>query len=228
MAKKSASKPPDPWPTWCSSIAQASAIMGIDKPIIRRAKAAGAPGFAGSRVNPRVVADWIHENDPVKSAPVSGAAPIRRDLKDEVADLDSMLAQVDALAKESMAGGGVTVALELLAQRKSLSDQRNAAMVQLRRQGRTEDDSVPRQEVERLAHALAYNAAVGLQRAASKICDALKGISDPIQMHPIVTDILICDAFIAPFDHACNLPAGHGVPSWLFESIKRGAEEFVE
>jgi len=228
MAKNSADKPPDPWPTWCSSIAQASAIMGVEKSIIRRAKASGAPGFAGSRVNPRVVADWIHENDPVKSAPVSGVAPIHRDLKDEVADLGSMLAQTDALAKEYMAGGGVTVALELLEQRGSLAKQRNDAMVQLRRQGRTEDDSVPRQEVERLAHALAYNAAVGLQRAASKICDALKGISDPIHMHPIVTDILISDAFIAPFDHACNLPAGHGVPSWLFESIKRGAEEFVE
>lgn len=202
--------------------------MGIEKSIIRRAKASGAPGFAGSRVNPRVVADWIHENDPVKSLLLPGAKPTIRDLKDEIADMSIMLAQVDKMAQQAMAIGDVNETLRIMCERGSLAKQRNDAMVQLRRQGRTEDDSVPRQEVERLAHALAYNAAVGLQRATSKICDALKGISDPIQMHPIVTDILISDAFIAPFDHACNLPAGHGVPSWLFESIKRGAEEFVE
>lgn len=227
MAEKSTGNPKQP-KAYCSSMAQAAALMGVSKQTLRSAKAQGCPGFIGSRVYMEEVKHWLDTQAAKSPAQSAGARPQVRDLKDEIADLNEMLVQVDVTAKECMANGQLSMGLDFLAQRKSLSDQRNAAMVQMRRQGRTEDDSVPRQEVERITRAIARNAATGLQLAVNKVCDRLKGISDPVEMHPIVTDILVSDVFVSPFDQACNLPAGHGVPSWVFDAIKAGVAEFIE
>jgi hypothetical protein len=227
MAKKPDGNPKQP-KAYCSSMAQAAALMGVSKQALRSAKAQGCPGFIGSRVYMDEVRHWL-DTQAVKAPERSDAVtPRARDLKEEIDDLNVMLVQVDSVAKECMANGQLTTGLEYLSQRKSLSDQRNAAMVQMRRQGRTEDDSVPRQEVERITRAIARNAASGLQLAANKICDRLAGISDPVEMHPIVTDVLVSDVFVSPFEQACNLPAGHGVPSWVLDAVRAGVAGFVE
>ena len=159
---------------------------------------------------------------------LEGAEPTARDLRDEVADLGAMLTQVDQLAKQAMRSGDVTQGMDLLAQRKTLSEQRNAAMVQMRRQGKTEDDSIARPEVERLVRALAYNAALALQRAAVEVIHKLDGITDPTAQHPIVTDILIAGVYLAPFEQAVNLPAGHGLPDWLVSAMRKSVDDMTE
>lgn len=216
-------------PAYASSMAQAAAMMGVPKSTLKAAKAQGAPGFVGSRVYMEEVRFWL-DTEAAKRPQVQteGAAPIQRDLRQEIADLNTMLCQVDQNAKQSLATGSITTALELLQQRKALSDQRNAAMVQARRQGKTEDDSISRQEVERIARALAYNAALGLQRAAVNIVDKLDGITDPKAQHPIVSDVLISEVYLAPFDQALNLAAGHGLPDWCVAALRSGVDLQVE
>lgn len=216
-------------PAYASSMAQAAALMGVPKSKLKAAKAQGAPGFVGSRVYMQRVRVWL--DDQAAKTPVvetEGAAPTQRDLRQEIADLNAMLSQVDQTAKQSLASGAIPTALELLQQRKALSDQRNAAMVQARRQGKTEDDSISRQEVERLARAVTHNAAIGLQRAAVNIVDKLDGITDPKAQHPIVTDVLIADVYLAPFEQALNLAAGHGLPDWLVAAFRSGIDLQVE
>jgi len=228
MAKKPDVNPKQP-KAYCSSMAQASALMGVNKQRLKSAKAQGCPGFIGSRVYMDEVRAWLDAQ--AAKTPVvetEGAAPVQRDLRQEIADLNAMLCQVDQTAKQSLASGAIPTALELLQQRKSLSDQRNAAMVQARRQGKTEDDSISRQEVERIARALTHNAALGLQRAAVKIVDKLDGITDPKLQHPIIVDVLAVDAYLAPFEQALNLPAGHGLPDWLVSAIRSGVDLQVE
>lgn len=216
-------------PAYASSMAQAAAMMGVPKSTLKAAKAQGAPGFVGSRVYMDEVRFWL-DTEAAKRPQVQtdGAAPIQRDLRQEIADLNAMLSQVDQTAKQSLATGAIPTALELLQQRKALSDQRNAAMVQARRQGKTEDDSISRQEVERIARALAYNAALGLQRAAVNIVDKLDGITDPKAQHPIVSDVLILEVYLAPFDQALNLAAGHGLPDWCVAALRSGVDLQVE
>jgi len=214
---------------YASSMAQAAAMMGVPKSTLKAAKAQGAPGFIGSRVYMEEVRFWLDAEAKKKpQAQTDGAAPVQRDLRQEIADLNAMLCQVDENAKQSLATGAITLALELLQQRKALSDQRNAAMVQARRQGKTEDDSISRQEVERLARALAHNAALGLQRAANKLVDKLDGITDPRLQHPIIVDALATEAYIAPFEQALNLAASHGLPDWLVSAIRTGVDLQVE
>lgn len=228
MAKKPDGNPKGT-PAYASSMAQASALMGVPKSTLKAAKSQGAPGFVGSRVYMSKVRAWLDEQ--AAKSPVvetEGAAPVQRDLRQEIADLNAMLSQVDQTAKQSLLTGAIPTALELLQQRKALSDQRNAAMVQARRQGKTEDDSISRQEVERLARAITHNAALGLQRAATKLVDKLDGITDPRLQHPIIVDVLAVDAYLAPFEQALNLAAGHGLPDWLVSALRSGVDLQVE
>lgn len=204
-------------------------MMGVPKSTLKAAKAQGAPGFVGSRVYMEEVRFWLDTQAAKQpQTQVDGAAPVQRDLRQEIADLNAMLSQVDQTAKQSLATGAIPTALELLQQRKALSDQRNAAMVQARRQGKTEDDSISRQEVERIARAITHNAALGLQRAAVKLVDKLDGITDPRLQHPIIVDVLAVDAYLAPFEQALNLAAGHGLPDWLVSSLRSGVDLQVE
>lgn len=151
----------------------------------------------------------------------------KRDLKEEVETLERMLLLVDRQA-EHLARTDILVALPLLEQRQALSRQRNDALVQLRRQGRTEDDSIPRPEVERIAHALAYNAALGLQRLADDLADKLKGVTEPVEIHRILTGGLVASAYLTPFQQAVELDAGHGLPHWVVEAMVGAAKGMTE
>ena len=216
-------------PAYASSMAQAAAMMGVPKSTLKAAKAQGAPGFIGSRVYMEEVRFWLDSQVAKGSAPmVDGVTATQRDLRQEIADLNRMLTQVDQGVQQSFASGAMELGLQILQQRKPLSDQRNAAMVQARRQGKTEDDSISRQEVERLARAIAHNAALGLQRAANKLVDKLDGITDPRLQHPIIVDALATEAYLAPFDQALNLAASHGLPDWLVSAIRSGVDLQVE
>ncbi|MEY3274961.1 MAG: hypothetical protein RL153_226, partial [Verrucomicrobiota bacterium] len=64
---------PATWPAYCGSMAQAAALMGIPKGVLRMAKARGAPGFIDSRVRPKLVAEWLEKNNPAAVAPPSSA-----------------------------------------------------------------------------------------------------------------------------------------------------------
>lgn len=220
---------PKKLPAYASSMAQAAAMMGVPKSTLKAAKAQGAPGFVGSRVYMEEVRFWLDSQSAKESiAQADGLPATQRDLRQEIADLNRMLAQVDQGVQQSFASGALELGLQILQQRKPLAEQRNAAMVQARRQGKTEDDSISRQEVERIARALAYNAALGLQRAAVNIVDKLDGITDPKAQHPIVSDVLISEVYLAPFDQALNLAAGHGLPDWCVAALRSGVDLQVE
>ena len=227
---------PSTWPAYCGSMTQAAAIMGISKGVLRMAKARGAPGFVDSRVRPKVVAEWLEKHAATPTAPPDAgntpparpdSSPHRRSLPEEIADLDDMLARVDALARSTLASGDVTTALQLLDQRKPLSDQRNNAMTQARRAGRTEDEVIARAEVERIVHAIAHHACVGLQAVAVDIVRAIEGETDPTRQLPLVESALVPSVLAAPMEQAGKLAAGHGLPSWAVDCITKAVREVV-
>lgn len=227
---------PSTWPAYCGSMTQAAAIMGISKGVLRMAKARGCPGFVDSRVRPKAVAEWLEKNQPATVAPPSSveapparpnAAPHRRSLPEEIAELDDMLAKVDALARSTLASGDVPTALQLLEQRKPLSDQRNNAMVQARRAGRTEDEVVARVEVERIVHAVAHHACVGLQAVAVDVVRAIEGETDPARQLPLVEGAIVPAVLVAPLQQAAKLAASHGLPAWAVEAVDKALREVV-
>lgn len=214
-------------------MAQAAAVMGIPKARLKAVKERGGDGFENSRVNPRRVAAWMDTQatqiwEAPEELPDETPKP-KRDLKGEIDDLDEMLRQVDRLAMEAFRSqGGTTVGLELVTQRKSLSDQRNAAMVQLRRQGRTEDDSIPRSEFERLCRGLAINAAHGLQRITDDVTRKLKGVSDPVEVHRILTDAMVAGPYLSAFEQTAGGEVEHGLPDWAVRALKSAVEGMTE
>lgn len=225
---------PATWPAYCGSMTQAAALMGISKGVLRMAKARGAPGFIDSRVRPKLVAEWLAANNPAAVAPPSSAeapparpdaTPHRRSLPEEIAELDDMLAKVDALARSTLASGDVPTALQLLEQRKPLSDQRNNAMTQARRAGRTEDEVVARAEVERILHAVAHHLAVGLQAVAVDAVRAIEGETDPARQLPLVEGALVPAVLVAPLQQAAKLAAAHGLPPWAVEATEKALRE---
>jgi len=220
------------WPESCSSMAQAAAVMGVPKARLKLAKERGAPGFIHSRVNPRMVASWFdgqaNEIWEAPEEPSEDAPKQKRDLKGEIDDLDEMLRQVDRLAMDAFRTGGVQIGLELAAQRGSLAKQRNDAMVQLRRQGRTEDDSIPRSEFERLCRGLAINAAHGLQRMTDDVTQKLKGVSDPVEVHRILTDAMVAGPYLSAFEQTAGGEVEHGLPDWAVRALKSAAEGMTE
>ena len=227
---------PSTWPAYCGSMTQAAAIMGVSKASLRMAKARGAPGFVDSRVRPRVVAEWLEKNASTPTAlPDAGntpparpdAAPHRRSLPEEIAHLDHMLARVDQLVLSLMDSGDAATALEWVGQRKPLSDQRNNAMTQARRAGRTEDEVIARAEVERIVHAIAHHACVGLQSVAVDIVRAIEGETDPARQLPLVESALAPSVLAAPMEQAGKLAAGHGLPSWAVDCITKAVREVV-
>lgn len=229
MAEKSHGNP-KAVPAYASSMAQAAAMMGVPKSTLKAAKAQGAPGFIGSRVYMEEVTSWLRAQARKKAKPRKAklVESKPRELREEVADLGVMLERADALAKAVLLSGDVVQSMEMIDRTGVLARRRDAAMVQMRRQGKTEDDSISRQEVERLARALAHNAALGLQRAANKLVDKLDGITDPRLQHPIIVDALATEAYIAPFEQALNLAASHGLPDWLVSAIRTGVDLQVE
>jgi hypothetical protein len=213
-------------------MAQAAAVMGIPKARLKAVKERGGDGFENSRVNPRRVAAWMDaQATEIWEAPeeVAGDTPKpKRDLKGEIDDLDEMLRQVDRLAMDAFRTGGVQIGLELAAQRGSLAKQRNDAMVQLRRQGRTEDDSIPRSEFERLCRGLAINAAHGLQRITDDVTRKLKGVSDPVEIHAILTDAMVTSAYLSAFEQTAATEVEHGLPDWAVRALRSSMENMVE
>jgi hypothetical protein len=213
-------------------MAQAAAVMGIPKARLKAVKERGGDGFENSRVNPRRVAGWMDAQATEiweASEEVADDAPKpKRDLKGEIDDLDEMLRQVDRLAMDAFRTGGVQIGLELAAQRGSLAKQRNDAMVQLRRQGRTEDDSIPRSEFERLCRGLAINAAHGLQRITDDVTRKLKGVSNPVEIHTILTDAMVAGPYLSAFEQTAASEVEHGLPDWAVRALRSSVEGMVE
>jgi len=206
--------------------------MGIPKARLKAVKERGGDGFENSRVNPRRVASWMDTQatqiwEAPEEVPDETPKP-KRDLKGEIDDLDEMLRQVDRLAMDAFRTGGVQIGLELAAQRGSLAKQRNDAMVQLRRQGRTEDDSIPRSEFERLCRGLAINAAHGLQRITDDVTRKLKGVSDPVEVHKILTDAMVAGPFLSAFEQTAGGEVEHGLPDWAVRALKSAVEGMTE
>jgi hypothetical protein len=213
-------------------MAQAAAVMGIPKARLKAVKERGGDGFENSRVNPRRVAAWMDTQATqiweAPEEPAEDEPKQKRDLKGEIDDLDEMLRQVDRLAMDAFRTGGVQIGLELAAQRGSLAKQRNDAMVQLRRQGRTEDDSIPRSEFERLCRGLAINAAHGLQRITDDVTRKLKGVSDPVEVHRILTDAMVAGPFLSAFEQTAGGEVEHSLPDWAVRALKSAVEGMTE
>lgn len=220
------------WPEWCSSMAQAAAVMGIPKARLKSAKERGADGFDHSRVNPRRVAAWMDAQATAiweaPEEPADESPKPKRDLKGEIDDLDEMLREVDRLAMGAFKAGDVSTGLQLASERGSLAKQRNDAMVQLRRQGRTEDDSIPRSEFERLCRGLAINAAHGLQRITDDVTRKLKGVSDPVEVHKILTDAMVAGPYLSAFEQTAGNEVEHSLPDWAVRALKSAVEGMTE
>lgn len=152
----------------------------------------------------------------------------KRTLGEEIEDLDVMLAQVDCSAKASFAAGDIATALQILEQRKPLSDQRNNALTQARRAGRTEDDVIGRAEAVRLIRALAIQACHGIQRIAREAAGRLVGVVEPADIMRIIVEELTAEAFLRPFEEASKLDAGHGIPAWVAEEMRAASGGLVE
>lgn len=212
-------------------MAQASAEMGIPKATLRRAKSLGAPGFIHSRVDGNALLPWLEAKDMLPKAttdaPPEDSKP-KRTLGEEIEDLDVMLAQVDRSAKASFAAGDIATALQILEQRKPLSDQRNNALTQARRAGRTEDDVIGRAEAIRLIRALAIQACHGIQRIAREAAGRLVGVVEPAEIMRILVEELTANAFLRPFEEAAKLDAGHGIPAWVAEEMRTASGGLVE
>ena len=212
-------------------MAQASAVMGVAKGVLKRAKAQGAPGFhASNRVNPRQVAAWLDGQASAATAPaaVSGAEAKPRTLGEEIAELSGMLAQVDTLAREAFARGDVTTGLQLTAESKGISARRETAQKEVRRQGRTEDDVLSRPEVERMAHALAHHACIALQRLAAEVAPRLVGLASPVDAVAILEAAFVPAAYLAPFRASVSSESGSSLPSWVVDAMERAATSITE
>lgn len=207
---------------------QAAARIGRSWEEIRAAARAGAPAFKASRVNVTALREWFAQQEEVGTPAKDPEADERRDLTEEVEHVERILAQVDRTAQRLIDGGQLEMASVYLDRADKLATRRNAALVQLRREGRTENDSIPRPEMERIAHALAYNAALGLQRMADDLADKLRGVTDPAGIRDILTRGLVASAYLAPFDQAVELDAGHGLPHWVVEAMTKAPREMVE
>ena len=221
------------WPKWCSSQAQAAAVTGIPLAAVRAAKRQGCPAFDHSRVNPRAMVEWMEAraNAPAPQAqgqPLTGAQPVKRTLAQEIEDLNAMLAQVDALARDAMARGDVSTASALADQSKGWWERRKAAQVELRRQGRTEDDVLAKQDAVRIIRALAIQACHGIQRIAREAAGRLVGVVEPAEVMRILVEELTADAFLRPFEEASKLDAGHGIPAWVAEEMRAASWGLVE
>lgn len=209
------------------------AAVHLGKPwhVIRAAKNSGAPGFKNSRVNITALAAWFEERDSQPAAPLQSPAPTEpaeRDLVAEVRDVEEMLAESDKTAKSLIRSGQFEMAKAFLDASNQLATRRNAALVQLRRQGKTDDDSIPRPEVERVAYALAFAARLGIERASDEAADKLRGVTDPVEIRRILSGIMCAEVYLAPFRQAVNLDAGHGLPHWVVEAMNKAAGEMVE
>ena len=206
--------------------------MGVPKATLRRAKAQGAPGFVHSRVDGNALWPWLEAKGMLKAVtdaqPTPSSPTPKRTLGEEIEDLDLMLAQVDTSAKAAFASGDISTALQILEQRKPLSDQRNNALTQARRAGRTEDDVIGRAEACRLVRALAIQSMHGLQRIAREAAGKLQGVTEPADVSRILTQELTADAFARPFAEAAKLEAAHGLPPWVAEEMRRGMEGLTE
>ena len=139
-----------------------------------------------------------------------------------------MLREVDRLAMAAFRQQDVTTGLQLASERGSLAKQRNDAMVQLRRQGRTEDDSIPRSAFERLCHGLALNAAHALQRITDDATRKLVGVTDPAEVHRILTDAMITDAYLGAFQQTMGGELEHSLPEWAVRALKSAVEGMTE
>ena len=219
------------WPEQCASMAQAAAVMGVPKGVLKRAKAQGAPGFhASNRVNPRQVAAWLDGQASASPAPatVPGAEAKPRTLGEEIAELSGMLAQVDALARDAFARGDVTTGLQLTAESKGIAARRETAQKEVRRQGRTEDDVLSRPEVERMAHALAHHACIALQRLAAEVAPRLVGLASPVEAVAILEAALVPGAYLAPFRASVSSESGASLPAWVVDAMERAATSLIE
>jgi hypothetical protein len=220
------------WPNWVSSIAQAAAIMGVPKSTLRAAKAQGCPAFRHSRVSPKMALEWIESRKSsgttAQESPVDGTPAVTRSLGKEIEDLSTLLAQVDAQASRAFASGETERGCNLIDQSKAISERRKNAQVELRRQGKTEDDSITRTEFERLAFALAHHAIVAVQRLAAEAVSKLEGIDTPAERLRVLLGILTPAAYLRPFELASGLEAGHGLPPWCGEAMLKAARENLE
>jgi len=211
-------------------MAQAAAVMGVGKAVLRRAKASGCPGFhASNRVNPRIVAAWLDSQGPSSpAAPSPGAPPARRTLAEEIDDVSGMLAQVDALMRDAFTRGDTTTGLALASETKGLWDRRKAAQVELRRQGRTEDDVLSRPEVERIAYALALHACISLQRLASEVAPRLVGLASPVEAVAVLEAAFVPNAYVAPFRASVTSESGASLPAWVVDAMEKAATSLTE
>lgn len=218
------------WPEQCASMAQASAVMGVARAVLKRAKAQGAPGFhASNRVNPRQVAAWLDGQGAMSTtSKPTGASPARRTLAEEIDDVSGMLAQVDALMRDAFARGDVSTGLALASETKGLWDRRKAAQVELRRQGRTEDDVLSRPEVERMAHALAHHACIALQRLAAEVAPRLVGLTSPVEAVAILEAAFVPAAYLGPFRASVSSESGSSLPAWVVDAMERAATSLTE
>lgn len=227
------------WPQWCTSQRQAAKLIGIPLAVVKAAKLdPRCSAFKDFRVNPRVLAAFVraqktflHTEQAADvagvAAPTStpGAEPTKRTLAAEIDDMSSVLAQVDTLAKTAFARGDIERGLSLLDQTKGIWERRKAAQVELRRQGKTEEDVLPRSEVERIIHAVAHHACVGIQTVAVDVVRAIEGETDPARQLPLVEGALVPSVLVAPMEQAGTLAAGHSLPSWAVECIGKALRE---
>ena len=115
-----------------------------------------------------------------------------------------------------------------LGERRPLAQQRDSALIQARRAGRTEEDVLPRADVERIAYALAMQSCHALQRIAREAVGKLIGLTDPGEILATLESQLIPAAFLGPFRQATQLEAGHGLPAWVVDAMERASKELVE
>lgn len=227
------------WPQWCTSQRQAAKLIGVPLAVVKAAKLdPRCSAFKDFRVNPRVLAAFVRAQKTAlhteqaagvagvaAPAPTPGAEPVKRTLAAEIDDMSSVLAQVDTLAKTAFARGDIERGLALLDQTKGIWERRKAAQVELRRQGKTEEDVLPRSEVERILHAVAHHLAVGLQAVAVDAVRAIEGETDPARQLPLVEGALVPAVLVAPLQQAAKLAASHGLPPWAVEAAEKALRE---
>jgi hypothetical protein len=139
-----------------------------------------------------------------------------------------MLGQVDALMRDAFSRGDVSTGLALASETKGLWDRRKAAQVELRRQGRTEDDVLSRPEVERIAYALALHACIALQRLASEVAPRLVGLASPVEAVAVLESAFVPNAYIAPFRACVTSESGASLPAWVVDAMERAATSLTE
>jgi len=93
MTAKKSPKPRQPKnkPVIADSIARASALMGIPTALIRSAKAAGADGFRGHRVDTEALGAWL------KSHPELVATSLAQEERTDVLERKKLLLEIERL-----------------------------------------------------------------------------------------------------------------------------------